>query len=301
MSNKNKVITICVLVLAAAGMAGWYLSKHTIAILQPKGAISQQEYNLILLTLGLSLIVVIPVFIMLFTFAWRYRESNTSAKYSPDFTGSRWLEAIWWLVPAALILVLSVIIWRSSYRLDPYKTLASSNKTVTVQVVALDWKWLFIYPEQGIASVNYLVIPTDTPVRFQITADAPMNSFWIPELGSQMYAMPGMTTQLNLQAEKPGTFYGSSANISGRGFASMNFTTEAKTAADFNTWVGAMRTDNTPLSAQTYKALAKPTIPKKPSYYGRVQNGLYDTIVMKYMSHNHQKSSSEHIHGVTEI
>ena len=175
----------------------------------------------------LSLVVVIPVFAMTIYIVWRYRESNQKAKYSPDWDHNSKVETIWWLIPTLLIVVLSVVTWNSSHSLDPFKPIKSSVKPLRVQVIALQWKWLFIYPEQGVASTNILELPVDRPINFEVTADAPMNSFWIPQLGGQIYAMAGMSTQLHLMASEAGTYAGASANLSGKGFAKMKFDTKA--------------------------------------------------------------------------
>jgi cytochrome o ubiquinol oxidase subunit 2 len=229
------------------------------------------------------LIVVIPVFVLTFGIAWKYRASNTKAKYSPDWDHNRTAETIWWLIPTAIIGVLAIITWQSSHDLDPYKALDSARKPVTVQVVALQWKWLFIYPEQGIASVNMLEFPEDTPVNFEITGDAPMNSFWIPQLGGQVYAMAGMTTKLHLMADKPGNYDGSSANLSGQGFAGMRFTAKAVTQADFDAWTTSMRRSPTALTTSEYNNLAKPSENNAVKSYVATEPDLYDRIIMKYM------------------
>jgi cytochrome o ubiquinol oxidase subunit 2 len=216
MSRKYKFIIAGLLLAAIIALAVVYFHSVNIAVLDPKGTVGEQEKHLMLFALGLSLIVVIPVFTLLFTFAWRYRASNhhyKNRKYSPDWDHSIILETVWWLIPTVLIAILSVTAWNSSHQLDPYRSLASSKQPLTIQVVALDWKWLFIYPQQGVASVNFVQFPANQPVRFQITADAPMNSFWIPQLGGQIYAMPGMATELNLSADQNGNYYGSSAHI----------------------------------------------------------------------------------------
>ncbi len=232
----------------------------------------------------LSLVVVIPVFGLTFWIAWKYRASNTRARYRPDWDGSRVLEAIWWLVPLVLIMVLSVVTWKSSHDLDPFRPLSSNVKPLTVQVVALDWKWLFIYPEQHIASVNYLQFPVGTPLNFQITADAPMNSFWIPKLGGQIYAMAGMSTELHLMADTPGTFPGSSANISGRGFAGMTFEAKASSGAEFRDWVNMIKRSPRTLDESTYRVLAKPSENNPHAYYTANDHNLYDKVVLQYMS-----------------
>ncbi len=252
-------------------------------VLEPRGTIGQKEQHLMLFALTLSLIVVIPVFILLFAFAWRYRAGNAKAKYSPELDGSRIAETIWWLIPSALILILSVVTWRSSHQLDPYQPLASSTKPLTIQVVSLDWKWLFIYPEQHVASVNYVALPVDTPVTFELTSDSVMNSFWIPQLGGQMYTMPGMITQLHLQASSAGDYNGSSANISGKGFAGMTFMARATSKDSFKMWVKSAQQAPNKLTGATYASLAQPSQNNLPAYYSAVDPALYDTIIMKYM------------------
>ena len=242
----------------------------------------------------LAAIVIIPVFIMLFGFAWRYREGGSKkARYSPEFATHKLVETIWWGVPIIIIGILSVLTWTSSHDLDPFKPLVSSKKAITVQVVALQWKWLFLYPEQHVATVNYLVIPTDRPVSFQITSDAPMNSFWIPQLGGQVYAMSGMTTQLQLIANKPGDYYGSSANISGNGFAGMHFMTHAVSDTDFGQWSHKTAAGGTMLSQEEYDALAKPSIDNPIVNYANYDKALFDSIVSKYMSHDHMHMEAD--------
>jgi cytochrome o ubiquinol oxidase subunit 2 len=231
--------------------------------------------------------------VMLFLFAWKYREGNEHAKYSPNFDSSRKLESIWWGVPFAIIFVLSIITWSSSHDLDPFKPLSAAGKPVNVQVVALQWKWLFIYPDYNIASVNFLQTPTNTPVNFEITSDAPMNSFWIPQLGGQVYAMSGMTTHLHLMAGRGGDYSGKSANISGKGFAGMTFTARASSQSDFNVWVARVSQKNNNLTLETYNELAKPSENNPTAYYSSVDKTLYDTVVSKYMapggsSHEHE-------------
>ena len=282
MNKKLKIFLGIIVFLCLALIAGRYLAHTSIPVLQPRGEVGIKEKNLFVFAISLSAIVVIPVFIMLFSFAWKYRESNTSATYSPDFDHSRVAETIWWLVPSILITILSVVTWNSSHTLDPYKPLVSSVKPMTIQAVALDWKWLFIYPEQHIASVNYLKFPVNTPINFEITSDSVMNSFWIPQLGGQIYAMPGMNTQLHLSADQMGLFYGSSANISGSGFAGMNFMANATSGSDFSQWQHVLSTSPTDLNMTNYAKLARPSSYNQVAYYSENTPGLYDTILSKY-------------------
>lgn len=283
MPKKYKIL------LAALGLAGLtvafvlWLRGMSIPVMQPRGIVAAKERNLMFAALLLSLIVVIPVFTLAIVFSWKYREGNKKAKYSPELDHSRLLETIWWLVPLTLILILSVVAYRSSHDLDPFKPFSSTKKPLTIQVVALDWKWLFIYPQQHIATVNYVRFPAGTPLNFQITAEAPMNSFWIPQLGGQIYAMSGMTTHLHLMADQVGTFNGSSANISGKGFAGMRFTAEATADADFAHWVQLAQQSPKRLTLEEYAQLAKPSENNPHTLYAAPVDGLYDTIEMKYM------------------
>ncbi len=266
------------------GIIIWYLHGKNFAVLNPAGTIAGQERRLMLITVVLGLLVVIPVYAMLFSFAWKYRESNKNARYSPEMTGNRHIEALWWGIPSVIILVLSVITWQTSHALDPFKPLnVPGKKPLVVEVVALDWKWLFIYPEQGIASINYLQFPVGTPVDFYITADAPMNSFWIPQLGSQIYAMPGMSTQLHLIANKTGSYAGSSANISGKGFAGMKFTAAASSQAEYNNWLNLAKNSPNALDSTAYHRLEQPSENNSTSLYSSVDSNLYSKILLKFM------------------
>jgi len=261
-----------------------YAATHNVAVLNPQGIIAHKEFSLLVTATLLMLIVVIPVFILTFVIAWKYRAGNTKAKYMPNWDHHHGLEFTWWAIPCALIFALSILNWNSSHDLDPYKALVSNKQPIQVEVVALDWKWLFIYPQQNIASVNFLQFPVDTPVNYTITSDAPMNSFWIPSLGGQVYAMSGMTTQLHLMANKIGDFEGSSANISGTGFAGMRFVARASSQADFDSWVAMVKGQDTPLNTTDYKNLAKPSENNPASYYSSVQSNLFDDILLKYMA-----------------
>lgn len=260
-----------------------FLQSNNIAVLNPKGLIANQERDLMVTATLLMLIVVIPVFILTFFIAWKYRASNKKAKYTPEWDHNRVIETIWWVIPLALIMVLSVMIWKSSHDLDPFKPIETSVKPLTIQVVALQWKWLFIYPESKLASVNFIQFPEDTPINFEVTADAPMNSFWIPSLGGQIYAMSGMSTKLHLMADEVGDFKGSSANISGRGFSGMRFTARASSKVDFETWLQSVKQSEVPLSMDEYNKVARPSENHPAVYYSSVEEGLYNKVIMKYM------------------
>lgn len=284
MKNKYKIGLGVVLAVFLA-VSVWYLSRYSIPVIQPRGPVGHKERGLMLFALLLAVVVVVPTFAIAIFISVKYREENHTArtKYKPDFDHSRLFESIWWGIPIIIIGLLSVIAWNSAHSLDPYKPLASNQKPLTVQVVALDWKWLFVYPGQHVASVNLAQIPVNRPVEFQVTSDSVMNSFWVPQLGGQIYAMPGMITTLYLQADKSGSYFGSPANIAGKGFARMNFTVRAGSQNDFNKWVETARQSAKRLDAATYAALAKPSESVPVLYYKSVQNGLVNDIAMKYM------------------
>lgn len=262
------------------GLAG-YGVQHGMAVLVTKGPVGDQERNLLVAATLLMLLVVIPVFVLTFHIGHKYRASNTSATYRPDDDHNLKLEALWWGFPMAVILVLAIITWNSSHTLDPFRPLSATTAAMPVQVVALQYKWLFLYPSQHVASVNELHVPVNTPISFQITSDAPMNSFWIPRLGGQVYAMPGMSTALHLEASKIGTYRGSSANISGSGFADMHFAVYAEDDGDFNNWVRETAGKPATLTAADYKQLSQPgTLGVRT--YANYDVSLFPSILGKY-------------------
>jgi cytochrome o ubiquinol oxidase subunit 2 len=301
MSRKNKVSAALLLAIVLLFAIVIYLSTFNIPVLQPAGIVGQKERHLLYISLLLSVVVVAPVFIMLFIFAWKYREGNLKSKYDPHFESSRKLESIWWGIPFAIIFILSIITWNSSHDLDPFKPLRAETQPIQIQVVALQWKWLFIYPDQNIASVNFVQFPQQTPVDFEITSDAPMNSFWIPALGGQIYAMPGMSTHLHLMADKNGDYLGKSANISGEGFAKMTFTARSSSPSEFNQWVSRANHVNSPLTTASYAQLSRPGEINHATYYSSVDKNFYSTIVDKYMAPHSgtvNNDSEEHTHGM---
>jgi cytochrome o ubiquinol oxidase subunit 2 len=282
-SRDTKLAVIIAAVTAILGVVVWYLHDKTFAVLQPAGPIAAQEKHLLLIAVSLMLLVVVPVFILLATISLRYRVSNTKvdARYTPDWDHHRGYEAIWWGLPLLLIIALSIMTWTSAHQLDPTRPISSSSTPLRIQAVALRWKWLFIYPDLHIATVNYLQFPTNTPLDFQITSDGAMNSFWIPQLGGQIYAMSGMTTQLHLLADRSGSFRGDSANISGKGFAGMNFIAKSTSMADFTGWVTNAQNTAPQLGMASYQALAQPSEYNPPTTYSLQALALYDTIVGK--------------------
>nr|WP_280923048.1 ubiquinol oxidase subunit II [Paraburkholderia sp. LEh10] len=255
----------------------------SMVLFNPKGAIGEQEKNLILISLGLMLLVVIPVIALTLYFAWRYRASNTKAKYAPTWAHSNTIEVVVWTIPCLIVATLAVLIWKTTHSLDPYKPLDSDVRPVRVEVVALNWKWLFIYPDYGVASVNELALPVDTPVDFRLTAESLMNSFFIPQLGSQVYAMSGMQTQLHLIANNVGTYAGRSAAFSGPGFSDMNFSTVVTSRGDFDAWVARAKASPKALDVAAYDVLQQPSRKNAVSLYSNVAPGLFDGVVYQYM------------------
>lgn len=260
------------------------LSGCSSVLLSPKGDVGMQERSLILTALGLMLLVVVPVIILTLVFAWRYRASNAKARYAPKWAHSTAIEAVVWTVPCIIVAILAVIAYRTSYSLDPYRPIDSKVKPITVEVVAMDWKWLFIYPDYGVASVNQMAMPVDVPVNFKITSDTVMNSFFIPQLGSQVYAMAGMETKLHLIANAPGEYEGLSANYSGAGFSDMHFKAIATSRQGFAQWIKHAKSMPGGLDAQAYQALAKPSVKAPIAYYSTVAPGMFGTIVNQYMA-----------------
>jgi len=287
-NKKHKIGIIVIAFVAIIAIFTLLIQGNNLQILNPQGTIADQQKDLLVFAALLSLLVVIPVFIMAGFIAYKYREGNTKSKYAPDWESNNALEAVWWGVPIILITILSVVTYRTSHSLDPFRPIEeNSHKTKTIQVVALQYKWLFIYPEEKIATVNYFHMPEDTPVKFEITSDAPMNSFWIPQLGGQIYAMSGMSTELNLMAESPGSYDGYSANISGEGFADMKFNAVSQNQSDYLAWVNTTRAAGRTLDKQTYEELSRPGSSERINYSAVVE-GLYDTVVGKYMAADHK-------------
>lgn len=282
--KRGKVVWVVIGTLAAlGGLFWWLLQGVTLHVLEPTGAVAAQQRDLIWLTIGLSAIVVIPVFVLLISFATRYSEKSKATTYTPDWHSNNIMEIIWWGIPIVIIGILGTVTWFTSHSLDPYKPLASNQKPVEVQVVALQWKWLFIYPDEKVAVLNELPIVKDRPVHFTISADAPMSAFWIPTLGTQIYSMNGMNSQLNLVGNKLGDFYGYNTNINGEGYASMRFAVKVRTQDEYDSIMRQARKSVAALDEVAYQSLAQPSTDAKPYYYRLVDSGLYQQIVMKYM------------------
>jgi cytochrome o ubiquinol oxidase subunit 2 len=263
-----------IVLLAAAALGGC-----SEGVLDPKGPIAAAERLILFNSTAIMLAIVIPTILATLGVAFWFRASNKRAVYRPDFEYSGRLELLVWSIPVMTVLLVGGVAWVGAYDLDPRKPIASTVKPLTVQVAALDWKWLFIYPEQGIASVNHLTVPVGTPISFELTSSSVMNSFFVPQLGSQIYTMSGMVTRLHLLADHVGTYRGLSANFSGEGFADMRFAVDAVPAEQFAQWVSTTRSSGPVLDAAAYADLARPTKAVAPFTYRAVAPRLFNDIV----------------------
>lgn len=259
-------------------------------VLDPAGDIALQQRDIIYISTALMLVIIVPVMALICVFAWRYRKGNKDATYDPDFHHSTSLELVIWSAPLLIIICLGALTWWSTHLLDPFrpvnrisatKAVDPNVKPLDVQVVSLDWKWLFIYPEQGIATVNELALPVDRPVRFHLTSSNMMNTFYAPTLAGMIYTMPGMRSTLHAVLNKPGTFAGLSANYSGSGFSNMRFTMYGVEDRDFDAWVNRVKSAPLALDTPTYLEIEKPTDKVPPMYFGQVQPGLFDRVYQR--------------------
>lgn len=276
-------------ILAAIGVSAAVLlvggcSAANMPLIFPDGPVGESERNVLFRAFVIMMIVVIPVFVMTFWFAWRYRASHPKGRYDPTWV-SNTIDAVVWVVPALIVISVGIHVWIYTHALDPYKPLDATAPPIEVEVVAQDWKWLFIYPDQGIAAVNELAFPVQVPLSLKITSDTVMNSFFLPALGGQIYAMAGMQTRLNLMAAAPGSFRGRNTQYSGDGFADQHFEAMAMTLEDFESWVAKVRTEGTALDAESYAEFAKPSIAQPVTYYRSVEADLFEGIIRKYGGH----------------
>lgn len=262
--------------LCAAATVG--LSGCAGGVLDPQGPIGAGNRIILLNSLAVMLVIVIPTLIALLAFAWMFRSTNRRAHYNPEFTYSGRIELIVWSIPTLTILFLGGLIYYGSYHLDPRRPIESSQRPLDVQVVALDWKWLFLYPDQGVGTVNQLVIPAGVPVHFRLTSASVMNTFFVPQLGSMVYVMNGMQTELHLQADREGDYFGLSAHFSGDGFSDMNFRVRAVSADAFASWASSLH-GNGILDANAYRALARQSINMPPVFFGQVDPDLFNKVL----------------------
>jgi cytochrome o ubiquinol oxidase subunit 2 len=248
-------------------------------ILAPQGPIAAAEKVILIDSIAIMLAIVLPTIFAIFAFAYYFRQSNTRAFYLPDFAHSGRIELVVWSIPTLTIILLGGVAWIGSHQLDPAAPVAGTGSPVRVQVVSLDWKWLFIYPDQRVATVNALTVPVGAPLQLELTSSSVMNAFFIPQLGSMIYTMNAMTTQLNLQADAPGTFPGLSSHYSGDGFSGMHFEVQALPAAEFAAWVAATRNKGPTLDAASYAELSKQSLNTAPFTYGSAAPDLFKQIV----------------------
>ncbi len=265
-----------VVLLCVSGCSG--------GVLDAQGPIGAANAKILLNALGIMLVIVVPTIIAILAFGWWFRASNTRARYRPDFVYSGSIEMVVWGIPILVILFLGGVIWIGSHDLDPYKPIASPHKPTEVQVVSLDWKWLFIYPEQGVASVNELVVPAGVPAHFSLTSASVMNMFFVPQLGTMIATMNGMVTQLHLAADKPGEFYGQSAQYSGDGFSGMNFVVRAVPQDAFAQWVATSRQSGQALDRTSYTALSQQSKDVRPFTYGTIDPTLFNAVAAQQLA-----------------
>ena len=247
-------------------------------IMDPAGPVAAAEKTILINSTAIMLAIIIPTMMATIAFAWWFRRGNSKATYRPDWEYSGAIEMVVWSIPALTVMLLGGIAWIGSHDLDPRAPLKSAAKPINVQVVSMDWKWLFIYPDQGIASVNQLVVPAGTPINFQLTSATVWNVFFVPRMGTMIYTMPNMTTRLNLQADKPGVYEGRSAHFSGDGFPGMSFKVQALPADQFAMWAQGARGSGAALDGKAYAELSKPSSYVKPMMFGAVAPGLFQAI-----------------------
>lgn len=281
--SKAGIIFLTVFIIEAIVLVAFLLQDYNFQIFNPQGIIADQQKDLFFLMVFIMLIVAVPLLSALYFFAYRYRSGNRNNVIESKQWGKG--EIIWWIIPSIAVFILMAITIDKTFALDPYKPLDSHKEPLRVQVVALQWKWLFLYPQYGIATVNYLQIPVDTPISFQLTSDGPMNSFWIPQLGGQIYAMTGMSTKLHLEANAEGSYRGQAVEINGSGYSGMTFVTKATSEDEFASWIDGVKSENNTLNAHTYHVLSAPGEKTPVTLYSTYEKNLYQNIILKYMSH----------------
>jgi cytochrome o ubiquinol oxidase subunit 2 len=252
-------------------------------VLDPLGPVGADDATILIDATAIMLAIIVPTILLAFWMAWRYRASNTKAEYLPNWSYSGRIEAVVWSIPILTIMFIGGVIWIGSTKLDPFKPLPSKNPPLEVQVVSLDWKWLFIYPKEGIATVNQLVVPAGTAVHFSITSASVFNVFFVPRLGSMIYAMPGMVSQLNLKADRPAVMFGQSAHFSGDGFSDMQFQVRSVSDPDYAAWIQTAKSGNKVLDRAAYAQLARQSRNVKPYTYASADPKLFDAVAMQHV------------------
>lgn len=278
MKNIKFILAAFLTILITVLVIFFALRNDHALLIHPKGVMARSELELLATQILLMLIVIVPTFVVLFATVWKRSEQPKSTPFHIN-------QPILWLIPTSVIAIMAVITWQAAHKLDPYRPLTSDDQPLTIQVVALDWKWLFIYPEQGIATVNFVQFPANIPIHFRLAADgSPMNSFWIPQLSGQIYSMSGMSTSLHLMADGPGSYTGRAAEINGKGYADMTFEVTSSSTSDFDNWVSDVKQSSQELTEATYNELIKPSIHHPVTFYSSVKKDLYHEIMMKYMA-----------------
>jgi cytochrome o ubiquinol oxidase subunit II len=275
-SRAVRLTSLCALATAASALGGC-----SSVLMNPKGPVAADEMTILLNALAIMLVIVVPTILATLVFAWWFRASNTRAQYRPTFAYSGRVELVTWAIPILVILFLGGLTWVGSHKLDPAEPLKSTTPAVNVQVVSMDWKWLFIYPDRGIASVNELVVPAGTPIHLKLTSASVMNTFFVPQLAGMIYTMNGMADDLYLQADQPGVFQGRSAHFSGDGFSDMHFDVRAVSPADYAVWAAQTHSAGPALDEAAYAALARQSTNLPPSTYRTVSPDLFEHIVQQ--------------------
>ena len=272
-------------------MSGCAIQTHS--FLQPAGIVAYADRRLLIEVVLLMLIVVAPVLILTPLLIWRYRRKNTHSNYSPEWEFSVPLEFLVWGIPILIVVAIGYLVWMKTIALDPYRPLASVEKPMEIQVIGLDWKWLFIYPEQNMATVNALVFPADRPVHLTLTSDTVMLSLLIPRLVGQIYAMPGMKTQLNFEADQPGRYLGENTQYNGTGFSQQKFTVQALPAQAFSAWTDQVHKQDNPLTTAAYAKIAQQNLASHPLYFSSVNGSLFASTLAKYHGRPETKTNME--------
>ncbi len=285
--RKVKFVIGVLAIVCAVLSIFFILSSEKALVTHPKGIIADGELSVIITNYLLMSIIILPTFIFLLVIAWKYNAKNAKAEYDPEHTGGVRGELILWIIPSVVIVIMTFVTWKATHELDPYRPLKSEIDPLRIQVVALDWKWLFIYPEQGIATLNFVQFPAGVPIHFSLAADgSPMNSFWMPQLSGQIYAMTGMVTPLHIMAYETGEYTGRAAELNGRGYAGMTFLAKSTSQSDFEDWIIAVKQSPLRLTDQVYNNLVAPSEDNPIMLYSHVEENLFNKIVMKYSGLN---------------
>ncbi|MBF0298651.1 MAG: COX aromatic rich motif-containing protein [Oligoflexia bacterium] len=288
-------LTIILAILLSVLAIFFVLKNDNTLLIHPKGPIAREEFHLMITNILHMLIIIGPTYILLFMVVWKYRAKNLKAEteYDPEKSIGIFGQLIFWTVPSIIVASMAIITWNATHELDPYRPLKSDITPIRIQVVALNWKWLFIYPQQGIATVNFVQFPQSTPVHFSLAADgAPMNSFWIPQLAGQINSMAGMVTPLYVMADGPGVYAGRVAEINGPGYSDMTFVAKSTSKSDFDSWVTSVKQSPHQLTDRTYNELFTPSENNPVTLYSYVEKDLFNKIVLKYMPYMHSNSNN---------